>query len=89
MDISRYLANHLVGEHHTMTHRRTVGVVIILAGTAIGGMMHDAIHTIVLKSVLDYTIMPSFHCLGAIPFLTPLEKKANTKTKKRIKNGEA
>jgi hypothetical protein len=75
IDVSKHLANHLVGEHHTIKHRRMFGGFMIVMGTIVGGLVRDIIHLPFFHTFLDYTLMPSIHCLGAIPFLSQLENK--------------
>lgn len=77
IDVSRHIANHLVGEDHTVKHRKVFGGAMIVLGTIIGGIVRDALHLHLIHVFLDYAIMPSVHCLGAIPFLSQLETKSN------------
>lgn len=70
INASKYIANHIAGEQHTMVHRRLVGTIIILIGAIIS-------HTPVSSHLLQIPIESfgwTLHGIGAIPFIQKFEK---------------
>jgi hypothetical protein len=72
LDISKYLAHHLVGSHHTNVHRKAIGVCLILIGTIIA-----EIHLIdvTVIEVVQEAFGFSLHGVGLIPFISGIEEK--------------
>lgn len=71
VNVSRYIADHLVGQHHTISHRRLVGVVVMISGVGIYKLACMVDFTIIHfgGEVLGYAI----HGMGLIPFAEKLE----------------
>lgn len=71
VNISKYVTNHLVGEHHTLTHRRITGVIIMITGVGIYKLACITDITLIHfgGEVLGYAI----HGMGLIPFAEKLE----------------
>lgn len=73
IDISRYISNHLVGENHSLTHRKITGVFVMITGV----LITKAVITIpdmtihVVGDIVGYAI----HGIGLIPFVSGLEGK--------------
>jgi purine-cytosine permease-like protein len=71
VNIPYYIANHVIGEHHTPVHRKVAGIFIMIVGV---GMAHMAEHlSNVLISLFGDLVGYSIHGTGLIPFLHDLE----------------
>jgi hypothetical protein len=73
IDVSRHIANHVIGEHHTVSHRRTAGVFVMFIGVTLA---HFAAHAgNVLLALSGDLIGYSIHATGFLPFLHDIESK--------------
>lgn len=79
INVSKHLAHHLVGNDHTLRHRRIIGGVIAISGVSL-----DFLPVTGFAHFLLVFFGYSFHAVGLIPFLSGLE---NVETK--IKNNES
>lgn len=70
IDLSRALARHVVGTHHTLGHRMLCGIVIMVfgVGTAKASVL---VHSMPLHMGLDL-VGYLIHAIGAIPFIEHL-----------------
>lgn len=71
INVSRSIANQLVGEHHTRFHRCLVGAVIMFVGVAIAKSAHDfevmrfGHYLSYLVDLVGYAV----HGIGAVPYV--------------------
>lgn len=72
LDISKPICNHLVGEHHSQSHRKITGIVIMVFGVGITKILlifdYGIVHFI--GDIVGY----AFHGIGLLPFVNSLEK---------------
>lgn len=72
LNIPKNLADHVVGEHHTVLHRRVAGSIVMVIGVGfaklIGFLDHGFIHLV--ADIIGYGL----HAVGLIPFISNLEK---------------
>lgn len=72
VNIPYHIANHVVGKHHTATHRRISGVIVIMIGVSV---MHIAQHIgNIFISLLAHLISSLIDGTGLIPFVHEVEK---------------
>lgn len=73
INIPKVMATHLFSEHHSNTHRRVCGAVVMLIGVGFVTIMHNfnsvTIHF--FSDIVGY----GFHGIGLIPYITILEKQ--------------
>lgn len=72
MNLSKYIACHLIGNEHTNTHRRLIGTVIIFTGVI---LIKVEFVSIFVVNCLQEVVGVLFHAVGAIPFVTVIESK--------------
>ncbi len=81
LNVSKAVCDHLLNEHHTDTHRMTIGVIIIGLGVSISKIHVEFIVIHYIFDAVGYAI----HGIGLVPFIEKLSKFANgnsdTKTK--------
>jgi hypothetical protein len=76
IDISKHIANHVIGEHHTAGHRKTVGFFVMAIGVSIA---HVAAHANLFIALLGDLVGYSIHATGFLPFLHYLENTVENK----------
>ncbi len=65
-NLPREICNHLHGEHHPLSHRMWVGLVVMMSGVSVAHMAGGLPHLLALVvDMLGYGI----HALGAVPYL--------------------
>ncbi len=71
LNVSKHIADHLVGQHHTITHRRLVGIVVMISGVGLYKLACTTDITLIHfgGEVIGYAI----HGMGLIPFAEKLE----------------
>ena len=74
LDFSYHISNHLIGPDHTPTHRKVVGVLIMVFGGSLIGIIGEIGHNIIYH-VLGDVIGNGVHGIGLIPFIKDVEKK--------------
>ncbi len=71
VDISRYMANHIVGNNHTQIHRRISGFIVMVFGVVLtqlgGATSYLIIH--ISADIIGW----GFHAVGLIPFIKNME----------------
>jgi hypothetical protein len=74
--ISRYICNHLLGEHHTTAHRATVGSVIMLIGVTSVKLTANIEYTIIhiIVDIVGYGL----HAIGMILIIEHLTKSSSS-----------
>lgn len=81
VNIPYIIANHVVGERHTIVHRRIVGALIMLIGV---GVAHAANHlSNILISLVGDLVGYSIHGTGLIPFIHGLENTSQQQQNQR------
>ena len=70
------ITNHVVGKQHTVTHRRSVGAIIMVAGV---WLAHAAAHYHILIALPLDAIGYSLHAIGFVPFIKSIENADNSK----------
>lgn len=76
-DLSKAICNHLVGDHHTRTHRYSAGICIMAVGV---GLTKVVLFTeIGLVHAFGDLIGYGVHGIGAIPFVDSLISKHKDK----------
>ncbi len=72
LDISKPICNHLIGEHHSQTHRKATGVIIMVFGVGITKflLIFDPMIIHFIGDIVGY----AFHGIGLLPFVNSLEK---------------
>jgi hypothetical protein len=84
IDPSRYIANHVLGSKHTLTHRKVIGTILIIIGVSgvkLFSHKFDSVIIHITSDILGY----AFHGIGLLPWITGLE---NLKEEILIKNEE-
>lgn len=73
INISKHIANHVAGKHHTNTHRRISGITVMIVGVGIVNASHfcDVFIIHFVADVIGYAV----HGLGLIPFVSSIENK--------------
>lgn len=85
LNVSKRIANHLIGEEHTPAHRITVGGVIALCGMIIIKSVHEPM----LLSFFSEFFGVTLHAIGAIPLLETISKKrVSLPGEQKVKDGQ-
>jgi hypothetical protein len=80
-NIPYHIANHVVGKHHTIQHRRIAGFFVMFFGV---GLAHIAVesHINILFSLFGDLIGYSIHATGFIPYAHDIEETILTNKEK-------
>ena len=68
--IIRPVCNHLIGEHHTFTHRAVVGVVVMVFGVVVAESGAHA--DLAIAKIAADTVGFGLHGIGLVPFVEKL-----------------
>lgn len=74
INLPYHIAHHLIGPNHTPTHRKVVGVMVMVLGGTIMSVVTAISHSAVSHVVAD-VIGNGIHGIGLIPFIKDVEKK--------------
>lgn len=70
-NIPKHISNHLCGENHSIAHRRTVGVFVILLGVVVAKCGGEFFIVHIVFDAFGYAL----HGIGLIPFIESMEKR--------------
>lgn len=85
IDPSRYIANHVLGSKHTLTHRKVISTILMIIGVSgvkLFSHKFDSVIIHITSDILGYV----FHGIGLLPWITGLEslKEENIKTTEQV-----
>lgn len=70
INLPYHIANHVVGEQHTQTHRRLAGLFVMAVGVSIA---HAAANANIIIALFGDLVGYTIHATGAIPYLHDIE----------------
>lgn len=70
-DISKHILDHLVGKGHSLTHRRCIGLLIMIIGISLIQIFHSIINNVLAEVMID-TFGSAVHGIGLIPWISSL-----------------
>lgn len=71
LNLSKWIASHLIGENHSSFHRKIVGIFIMIFGVGLTKIYY-LVHFESLNFLADI-VGYGFHGLGLIPFIKSIE----------------
>lgn len=84
LNVPYHVSNHIVGKHHTPTHRRIVGMFVMLIGVTLA---HAAQHiSNIIISMFGDLVGYSIHGTGLIPFIHDIENQNKEQKQKGEQN---
>lgn len=78
VNVSKVIADHVVGKKHSMKHRKRIGVSVMVIGVSIA---HFAANGNIVTSIVGDLIGYAIHGIGLIPFVESEEIECDPKTK--------
>jgi hypothetical protein len=72
INLSRLLANHLVGKEHNVIHQRIVGVCVMIIGVLVAKLSLLVGHDLLIHITAD-VVGYGLHGIGLVPFVSRLE----------------
>jgi hypothetical protein len=72
LNLAKHICDHMLGEHHSQTHRCMVGVGVMIIGVAVA---KTPVPHVVIHFVCDLTGY-LIHGIGAIPILEQIAKQS-------------
>lgn len=79
LDLSRYIAMHVLGNKHTIIHRKIIGTLLMIIGVCGVKLFSHNFNSIIIhitSDILGY----AFHGIGLIPLINGLEALSTDKT---------
>ncbi len=73
LNLTKNVANHLIGSQHTHIHRKLMGIAIIMIGIVLKLTLTNLFSSEII-SYLSEIISNTFHGIGLLPFIMALEK---------------